>query len=128
MRAPFDGIVSERAVSAGDVVQPGSPLFTVVDPSSMRLEAAVPADALTAVAVGTPVEFTVSGLPGRTFRGRVERVNPVADPATRQVRVYVGIPNAARASSARPAPSPRCRMPTSAWSTTSAATATSIIW
>jgi RND family efflux transporter MFP subunit len=96
VRAPFDGLVAERAVSAGDVVQPGSPLFTVVDPSSMRLEAAVPADALGALAIGTPVEFTVAGLPGRTFRGRVERINPVADPATRQVRVYVTIPNAAR--------------------------------
>ena len=44
--APFAGVVSERPVSAGDVVQPGSALFTVVDPSSMRLEASVPAEQL----------------------------------------------------------------------------------
>ena len=40
-----------------------------------------------------PVEFTVNAYPGRTFTGRVERINPAADPTTRQVRIYVAIPN-----------------------------------
>ena len=40
--SPLAGIVSDRPVNAGDVVQPGTPLVTVIDPSSMRLEAAVP--------------------------------------------------------------------------------------
>jgi RND family efflux transporter MFP subunit len=93
IRAPFAGLVSERAASAGDVVQPGSEMFTIVDPSSMRLEASVPSDALTALRIGDPVEFKVNAYPGRTFAGRVERINPTADPATRQVRIYVAIPN-----------------------------------
>lgn len=93
VRAPFAGVVSERQVSAGDVVQPGGELFTVVDPSSMRLEGSVSSEALSSVRPGAPVEFTVTGYPGRVITGRVERVNPVADPATRQVRVYVQIPN-----------------------------------
>jgi RND family efflux transporter MFP subunit len=93
IRAPFAGLVSERAASAGDVVQPGSQLFTIVDPSSMRLEASVPAEALTALRVGDPVEFSVNAYPDRTFTGRVERINPAADPNTRQVRIYVAIPN-----------------------------------
>jgi RND family efflux transporter MFP subunit len=94
--APFAGIVSERPVSAGDVVQPGSALFTVVDPSSMRLEASVPAEQLSLIRVGVPVVFTVSGYPGRQFVGHIVRVNPTADPTTRQVRIYVSIPNAGR--------------------------------
>ena len=93
VRAPFAGLVSERAASAGDVVQPGSEMFTIVDPSSMRLEASVPADALAALRAGDPVEFKVNAYPDRTFTGRVERINPAADPATRQVRIYVAIPN-----------------------------------
>ena len=93
IRAPFAGLVSERAASAGDVVQPGSEMFTIVDPSSMRLEASVPSDALTALRTGDPVEFKVSAYPDRTFSGRVERINPTADPVTRQVRIYVAIPN-----------------------------------
>ncbi len=92
--APISGIVSERPISAGDVVQPGAHLFTVVDPSSMRLEGSVPAEQLAQVRVGAPVTFTVNGYPGRTFSGRVTRVNPTADPATRQVRVVISIPNA----------------------------------
>lgn len=92
--SPINGVVSERAVSAGDVVQPGAAMFTVVDPRSMRLEGAVPAEQLSQVRLGAPVTFTVNGYPGRTFTGRVTRVNPTADPATRQVRIVISIPNA----------------------------------
>ncbi|HEY0970780.1 MAG TPA: efflux RND transporter periplasmic adaptor subunit, partial [Gemmatimonadales bacterium] len=93
VQAPFAGVVSERRVSVGDVVAPGAPLFTVVDPRSMRYEASVPAERLGEVRVGAPVHFAVSGYPGRTFVGRVTRVNPVADPSTRQVRLIVSVPN-----------------------------------
>ncbi len=95
--APFAGVVSERPVSPGDVVQPGTALFTVVDPSSMRLEASVPAEQLASIRIGVPVNFTVSGYPGRQFVGRITRINPTADPTTRQVRIYVSIPNSGRA-------------------------------
>ena len=93
IRAPFTGVVSEREVSAGDVVQPGALLYTVVDPSSMQLEATVPAEQLQSLKVGTPVEFTVAGYGARRFQGRIDRINPSVDPATRQVRIYVTIPN-----------------------------------
>jgi len=91
--APISGVVSERAVSAGDVVQPGAAMYTVVDPSSMRLEASIPADQLAAVRIGVPVTFTINGYPGRTMLGKVTRINPTADPATRQVRIIASIPN-----------------------------------
>jgi len=91
--APFAGIVSARQVNAGDVVSPGTALVTVVDPSTMRLEASVPAEALGAVRLGAPVDFSVTGYPNRHFTGRVTRVNPIADPATRQVRIIASLPN-----------------------------------
>jgi membrane fusion protein, multidrug efflux system len=93
IEAPITGVVSERPVSSGDVVQPGTAVYTVVDPSLLELEASVPAERLSAVSAGAPVEFTVNGFPGRTFQGRISRINPAADPATRQVRVYAEIPN-----------------------------------
>lgn len=92
--APIAGIVSARTVNAGDVVVPGAPMVTVVDPSSLQLEASVPAEQLTAVRLGMPVEFTVTGQSARRITGRVTRINPVADPSTRQVRIVVGFPNA----------------------------------
>ncbi len=94
--SPISGVVSERQASVGDVVQPGGALFSVVDPTSMRLEASVPADQLALVRVGVPVSFTINGYPDRQFLGRVTRINPTADPATRQVRIYVSIPNSGR--------------------------------
>jgi RND family efflux transporter MFP subunit len=94
VQAPFAGVVAQRQANAGDVVSPGAALFTVVDPASMQLEAAVPAEALAQVRVGMPVEFKVNGYPTRTFTGRIVRVNPTADPATRQVKIVASIPNA----------------------------------
>lgn len=92
--APISGVVSDRPVSAGSVVHMGAPLFVVVDPGSMRLEGSVPASELGAVRIGAPVRFTVTGYPGQTFTGTVARINPAADPVTRQVPVIVSIPNA----------------------------------
>ena len=92
-RAPFDGLVSERPVNTGDVVQSGTAIVSVVNPASMRLEGSVPAEQLSTLKVGTPVLFTVNGYGSQTFTGRIDRINPTADPATRQVRVYVTIPN-----------------------------------
>ncbi len=97
VRSPIAGIVSERSVSAGDVVAPGAELFTVVDPRSMRYEASVPANQLSAIRVGAPVSFSASGYPGRTFEGRITRVNPTADPGTGQVRITVSVRNAGAA-------------------------------
>lgn len=94
IRAPFGGVVSMRSVSEGDVVSPGTALFSVVDPASMRLEASVPAAALSQVQAGSPVSFTVNGYPGRRFQGRVSRVSPAVDPGTGQVRIVASIPNA----------------------------------
>ena len=96
VRAPFAGIVADATVSAGDVVSVGTALFTVVDPSTMRLEATVPAEELGDLATGMPVRFSVSGYEGRDFTGQIRSINPIVDPATRQVRILVSLPNAER--------------------------------
>ncbi len=93
IQAPFAGVVSERTVSVGDIVQPGTALATVIDPSSLRLEASIPAAQLSRVKIGDAVSFTVTGYGDRTFTGKISRINPAADPATRQVRLYIDIPN-----------------------------------
>lgn len=92
IRSPISGIVANRAVNAGDIVAPGTELFTVVDPSSMRLEASVPSESLPEVRIGAPVEFRVRGYE-QAFQGRIERIAPQTDSATRQLPIYVAIPN-----------------------------------
>jgi RND family efflux transporter MFP subunit len=93
VRASIDGIVSARQVAPGDVVQVGAPMFTLVDLRTLRLEASVPVEDLGRLRQGSPVEFGVSGF-DRQFRGRIDRINPAVDSATRQVRIYVTVPNA----------------------------------
>jgi membrane fusion protein (multidrug efflux system) len=93
IRAPFPGIVAARPTRVGDMVSSGNIIVTVVDPSSLRLEAQVPVDQLAALKLGTPVLFTVSGYEGRQFRGTVARISPAVDPATRQVPIVVRLPN-----------------------------------
>lgn len=91
LRAPFSGVVSDRPVSLGDVVQSGNTMFTIIDPASLKFEGTVPAEAISNLKVGTPVSFTVAGF--GELQGKVTRVNPSVDPATRQVRLTVGVPN-----------------------------------
>ncbi len=90
VRAPFDGVVSERKVSVGDTVQTGRELIKVVDPRSMRFEGLVSADRMHELKLGQAVSFRVNGYPQDEFAGIVKRVDAAANATTRQVEVLVG--------------------------------------
>jgi RND family efflux transporter MFP subunit len=95
VRAPFAGVISDRPVNAGDVVTPGTALYSMMDPAGgMKFEATVAAEQMSGIRVGAPVRFRVHGYVGRVFNGAIERVNPVADPTTGQIAIYVGVPDA----------------------------------
>jgi RND family efflux transporter MFP subunit len=89
VRAPFDGVVSDRKVSAGDTAAVGKELMQVIDPASMRFEGRVSADNIGQVAAGQRVHFRIHGFADTDFSGTVTRVNPAANAATRQVEVLV---------------------------------------
>jgi RND family efflux transporter MFP subunit len=89
VRAPFDGVVSERKVSAGDTAAIGKELMKVIDPASMRLEGLVSADRMGDVHAGQPVMFHVNGFDRGDFTGKIRHVDASADPTTRQVAVIV---------------------------------------
>lgn len=89
VRAPFDGVVSERKVSAGDTAAIGKELVKVIDPTSMRFAGRVSADKIAQVKIGQPVSFRINGYGGQEFRGKVTRVDPAANDVTRQVEVLV---------------------------------------
>ena len=89
VRAPFDGVVSERKVSAGDTAAIGKELVKVIDPTSMRLEGLVSADQIDDVKPGQKVSFRVNGQNQQGYDGIVKRVDPAANPTTRQVAVLV---------------------------------------
>lgn len=89
VRAPFDGIVSDRRVSGGDTAQVGKELMKVIDPASLRFEGFISADSIGAVHPGQAVSFRVHGFEDKEFRGTIARVNPAANATTRQVEVLV---------------------------------------
>lgn len=92
-RAPFDGIVSERKVSAGDTAQIGKELLKVMDPASLRFEGLVSADAIGQIKVGLGVHFRVNGYGTQEFTGIVRQISPSANASTRQVEVLVDFAN-----------------------------------
>jgi membrane fusion protein (multidrug efflux system) len=92
VRAPFAGVIGNRVVSNGDTAQVGKALLKVIDPSSIRFEGFVPSDQIGQIEVGQLVTFHINGSRAKTFKGLVERINPVADINTRQVGVQVALP------------------------------------
>lgn len=94
VRAPFAGVVATRSAQTGDRVGAGEPLFVIADTRELEFEATVPSEYVALVRPGAAVRLTVTGAAG-DIAGRVARVNTTADPATRQVKVYVRVPNGA---------------------------------
>ena len=96
LRAPAAGVVSRRYLQAGDRADFGKPVFDIVDTRVLQLSASVPVEHLSELRVGRAVSLTVSQSDSVRVTGRISRINPTADGATRQIRIYVDIPNAAR--------------------------------
>jgi membrane fusion protein (multidrug efflux system) len=93
VRAPISGVISERAVDAGNRVKDGDLLFQLVNTSELEFEATVPSQYIGSVHPGAPVTLVVTGVSDGALGGRVARVNATVDEATRQVKVYVTVPN-----------------------------------
>jgi membrane fusion protein (multidrug efflux system) len=93
IRAPFSGRTGLRTISAGAVVQAGTPLVTVSDLSRIKLDFTVPETQLAALAPGQEIEASAAAFPGETFRGRIATIDPVIDPSSRAVMVRAILPN-----------------------------------
>lgn len=94
VRAPFAGVVADRFVNEGEYVRPDTRVATVVELDRLRLELAVPEQALGSFASGADVQFTVAAFPGQTFRGRVRYVGAQVRRATRDLLVEAAVDNA----------------------------------
>ena len=92
IRAPQSGIVSERAVQPGQHVGLNTRMFAIVDLAELEFAASVPVSQVGAVRVGQNVGVTAEGADGEA-RGRVERIAPTADVATRMIPVYIRVAN-----------------------------------
>ena len=91
--APFDGIVAARMVEPGTVIAAGTPLMTIVDLSSVELQAAAPISSGPLIAPGQAVRVSVDGIADRVFEGTVARIAPVTAEGTRSLPVFVTLEN-----------------------------------
>jgi RND family efflux transporter MFP subunit len=93
--SPVNGFVGKRSLDPGAWVTPNTTAFlSVVDISVVRLVANVVEKDLRRISAGQHADVTVDAFPGEKFAGRVARVAPVLDPATRTAQIEVEIQNA----------------------------------
>ena len=99
VRAPFDGVVTERNVHPGALVGPAGapgvavPMVRVETLSRLRVVVPVPETYAAGVPEGTKVEFTVPAFPGRTFNGTIARIAHSLDEKTRTMPVELEVAN-----------------------------------
>jgi HlyD family secretion protein len=91
--SPVDGFIGRRMVDTGAYVGPGSPVVSVVDIHLVRLVANIVERDLRRISPGLEADVEVDAFPNEIFKGRVARIAPVLDPATRTAEMEVEVPN-----------------------------------
>jgi RND family efflux transporter MFP subunit len=98
LAAPFDGVVTQRAVDNGHFVQPASqagvrPLLTIARTNKVRVSLEVPELEAGQVDVGDPVTLVIQAVAGEILKGSITRTSWSLDPANRSLRAEIDLPN-----------------------------------
>jgi RND family efflux transporter MFP subunit len=95
IEAPMDGVVASRRLDPGALVGPttGGPILSLVRIDPLRVFVGVPERQASLVSVGLPAHVEVDALPGRSFEGKVVRLAPTLDAATRTLDAEVQLSN-----------------------------------
>jgi len=93
VRAPFNGVVAQRLVAAGDYVTKGMKIAVVVRVNPLRVQLTVPEQFISAIAVGQPVAFEVDAYAGRRFEGTIKYVSPGLQADQRALTIEALVPN-----------------------------------
>ncbi len=98
LRAPIEGVVTERTINPGTLVGPATadPLFVISDPTHLRVIVDVPEQQISTLAKGQRAGVEVDAYPGKVFEAEVTSVSDVLDAATRRLQVRARITNADR--------------------------------
>lgn len=92
IRAPFEGVVTEKKADSGSLASPGMPIFTVEDVRRYRLEATVNESDLRYVRTGQQTSFVIDALDNSGLKGTVVQIVPAADPTSRTFLVKIELP------------------------------------
>ena len=91
IRAPIDGVVSERYVKIGNTIEVGDPVFRVTSLDPLVAYLHVPEREYRKIVKGQPAGIEIDALPGETIRASVSRVSPIVDPATGTFKITIEI-------------------------------------
>jgi RND family efflux transporter MFP subunit len=91
--APMDGVITERRANVGLNVDQATPLFTVVDLSTVWIVADVYETDFSRVRIGSDATVTTAAYPGLSLNGRISYIDPQVNPGTRTAKVRVEVPN-----------------------------------
>jgi RND family efflux transporter MFP subunit len=95
--APFDGVITQRNVDVGSLVQAdattGTFLFTLMQSDTLRIQLYVPQDEAFGLGPGVDAMIRVPELPGRDFPGKVTRIADALQPGTRTLLTEIDVPN-----------------------------------
>jgi len=92
VKAPFDGMITEKKVEAGELASPGQPLLKMEDSRQLRLETTVAEGDLKSVSLGDKIPILIDALGVQTLRGIVSQILPAGDPHTHTFTVKVDLP------------------------------------
>lgn len=92
VKAPFDGVITEKKVEAGELASPGQPLLRMEDPRALRLEATVAEGDLKSIARGDTIPVVIDALNAHPLTGTVSQILPAGDPQTHTFTVKVDLP------------------------------------
>ena len=93
LRSPVNGVVTARNYDAGDMYAMSAPIYTVEQIKPVKLLVGISESEYTKVKKGDPVEITADALPGKTFYGKIGKIYPTIDPATRTFTSEVVVDN-----------------------------------
>jgi RND family efflux transporter MFP subunit len=92
--APFDGVITQRNIDNGSLVQSGSTfMFTLMHPNVIRTQLFVPQDEAFGLGPGVDAAIRVPEIPGRTFPGKVTRIASALQPGSRTLLTEIDVPN-----------------------------------
>jgi multidrug efflux pump subunit AcrA (membrane-fusion protein) len=94
IRAAFDGYVEKRLVNLGELVKAQMPVMAIVRLDPLKVTAELPEKMAPWISDGRPVELRVDAYRDRTFTGKVTRISPVVNTATRAFPFEAVVPNA----------------------------------
>jgi len=93
IRAPFSGVVGLTDIAPGALINPGAPIVTLDDISSVRVDFQIPDRYLASIREGQPITARIDAFPGETIQGRIQKLDTRVNEQTRAITARAEFPN-----------------------------------